>query len=259
VTAIIGRPNLKDTSVGEEIGINLAMSIRHPDFNKNGLIENDIMLLKLERSTTVTNHIVLNANDAAPADNQTVRSMGWGGINANGDQSDVLKEANMIAVSLVDCQSKWGREQDDMVCASASPRDARMCGGDSGGPLIMHGSDFNGDVQIGIASFIQGGVTCDMTQLPDVWARVSKFIGWMRMNLCNQTVVPQVKLSPTSNLCDPSVSPSKSPSSSPSKPPSASPSKSPSASPSVSSKSAKGGKSVKGMKSIINSSASPTH
>jgi hypothetical protein len=38
----------------------------------------------------------------------------------------------MIAVSLVDCQSKWGREQDDMVCASASPRDARMCGGDSG-------------------------------------------------------------------------------------------------------------------------------
>jgi hypothetical protein len=105
VTAIIGRPNLKggyhllfevyfslqkillmfrvvhfihsDTSVGEEIGINLAMSIRHPDFNKNGLIENDIMLLKLERSTTVTNHIVLNANDAAPADNQTVRSMGW--------------------------------------------------------------------------------------------------------------------------------------------------------------------------------------
>lgn len=68
--------HVSDTSVGEEIGVDVAMSIRHPGYD-NVTKDNDIMLLKLERSTTVTNHIVLNANDAAPADNQAVRVLGW--------------------------------------------------------------------------------------------------------------------------------------------------------------------------------------
>jgi hypothetical protein len=65
-----------DKTVGEEIGIDIAASIRHSKYDEV-TNNNDIMLLKLERGTNATDHIIVNANDAFPSHNQEVRVIGW--------------------------------------------------------------------------------------------------------------------------------------------------------------------------------------
>lgn len=80
----------------------------------------------------------------------------------------------------------------------------------SGGPLLLPGSNPSGDVQVGLTSW--GVEDCMLQTMPGMYTRLSKYIGWMRSVLCNQIEVPEVKLFPPSNLCAKTAKPSNHPS-----------------------------------------------
>jgi len=54
------------------------------------------------------------------------------------------------------------------------------CKGDSGGPLILAGSDATTDVQVGIVSFGLGN--CANVDFPGVYSEISSLLDWINTN-----------------------------------------------------------------------------
>jgi len=73
----------------------------------------------------------------------------------------------------------------DMVCAREGTKSS--CKGDSGGPLIVKGTNAAQDVQVGIVSW---GWPCDCTEdLPAVYCRVAFDSDWIASNIAEWTSV----------------------------------------------------------------------
>lgn len=75
--------------------------------------------------------------------------------------------------------SYFGLITDSMVCAGNSS--GGTCFGDSGGPLIIKGSDDQTDIQVGITSW---SFSCGRPGFPSVFARVSNQITWIKKTAC---------------------------------------------------------------------------
>lgn len=87
-----------------------------------------------------------------------------------------LQFLNTQIITLADCRSRHtaanaGRVFDSTVC-TLSPSGQGLCMGDSGGPLTQ------GGLVHGIVSW---GIPCGLG-MPDVFARVSSFAGWITAN-----------------------------------------------------------------------------
>lgn len=110
-----------------------------------------------------------------------------------------LQFARVPFISAANCTSTWpGVEKDSQVCAGKEGVDS--CNGDSGGPLLLFGSDGSVSnpaaivkknlayiniyilqmVQVGIVSF--GSPNCGNGQ-PAVYTRITAFMSWIRSNL----------------------------------------------------------------------------
>merc|ERR1719187_2407913 len=62
-----------------------------------------------------------------------------------------------------------------MMCAANPSTDS--CQGDSGGPLVTKDDATGKYIQTGVVSWGNG---CALAQYPGVYARVSKFVDWMK-------------------------------------------------------------------------------
>lgn len=103
----------------------------------------------------------------APSVNATI--IGWGTTSFEGDESDVLLEAQVPIISDAQCAGAYGGDFDaaTMVCAYDGTHDT--CQGDSGGPLLVpDGSEL---VLAGITSW---GVGCADEGNPGVYTRVGE-------------------------------------------------------------------------------------
>lgn len=73
---------------------------------------------------------------------------------------------------------------DRQICANG-PENSDACKGDSGGPLFNATVD-DGEVrsyQVGIVSFGATQKSCGNPELPTVFTRVDRYLGWIRQNV----------------------------------------------------------------------------
>jgi trypsin len=176
---IIGRPTLRDTSVGESIGV---VSGRvHPDFEQTGL--HDVAVLNLAQPTAATPVALATPeqNTAATPVGALLRVGGYGATTPFGTRLSGFLKAT-IEQSRADsrCLKAYTRDlfaPESMICALGArlKKPGRFkihtsaCSGDSGGPLVADTS--TGPVEVGTVSY--GGSLCGLPAAPTVYSRVS--------------------------------------------------------------------------------------
>jgi trypsin len=176
---IIGRPTLRDTGVGQSIGV---VSGRvNPDFEQTGL--HDVAVLNLAAPTSVTPVPLATPeqNAAATPVGAQLRVAGYGAINAFGSKLSGFLKAT-VEQSRADsrCLKAYTRDlfaPESMICAlGARKKNAgrfkihtSACSGDSGGPLVADTA--TGPVEVGTVSY--GGALCGLPAAPTVYSRVS--------------------------------------------------------------------------------------
>jgi len=106
--------------------------------------------------------------------------MGYGFTSTNGVPSGFLLETTVDVVSNSDCADiyrEFGHEIfDSMICAD-SDNDSGFCYGDSGGPLIIAGSNSTSDLQVGIVS--HGYSECAHPKYGGIYTRVGRNAGFI--------------------------------------------------------------------------------
>lgn len=199
-TVVIGRHNHTDDTVGDDVAY--AEKVLHPIFDMRASVDYDIALVFLSRPTTADVDIVrINNNTVVPVAGTDVTYLGWGEIDKDDltvnvsatlreVESDVITNDQCDAVSgLVDGtsyrESYRGLISGAMICTFAIGKDS--CQKDSGGPLIMRGTDASTDVQVGVASW---GISCASNVFPGVSARVSSVYSWIEDTVCEKSIDP---------------------------------------------------------------------
>lgn len=198
ITAVIGRPNLSDSSVGEELKV-IKQHV-HAKFRANGFdFDHDYALMFLEKDVSVSVDIIqMNQDSFFPAAGAKVTVYGYGDVD-NSDtivrlSQNVLK-ADLRVVSKEDCESiqaefkgenvtlKGHIDESTMICARHNDRDS--CQGDSGGPLVRLKRDGSTEL-VGIVSW---GVGC-ANNFPGVYAATSAAYRWARRTICQESKKP---------------------------------------------------------------------
>jgi len=176
---IIGRPILRDTAVGQSIGVTSGRV--HPDFEQTGL--HDVAVLNLATPTSVTPVALATPeqNAAATPVGAQLRVAGYGATNPFGSHLSGFLKAT-IEQSRADsrCFKAFTRDlfaPESMICALGALKKkpgrfkihTSACSGDSGGPLVADTA--TGPVEVGTVSF--GGALCGLPAAPTVYSRVS--------------------------------------------------------------------------------------
>jgi secreted trypsin-like serine protease len=176
---IVGRPTLRDTSVGESIGV---VSGRvHPDFEQTGL--HDVAVLNLAQATSATPIALAtpDQNAATTGVGGQLSVAGYGATNPFGTHLSGFLKATVEQVRTDNrCLKAYTRDlfaPESMICAVGAKlkKPGRFkihtsaCSGDSGGPLVADTA--TGPVEVGTVSF--GGALCGLPATPTVYSRVS--------------------------------------------------------------------------------------
>eukprot|EP01050_Picozoa_sp_SAG11_P019556 SAG11_NODE_3134_length_2663_cov_2.915367_1_plen_538_part_01 len=83
-----------------------------------------------------------------------LQAVGWGRLWEGGPQSPVLQEVLVDAILYNECQRAWRGVDSTQICAYGGAQRTRdICHGDSGGPLMLPGTN----MQVGISSFSHSG------------------------------------------------------------------------------------------------------
>ncbi|XP_066503541.1 granzyme M-like [Hoplias malabaricus] len=171
LTVVVGAHDLLNSREGSRM--NVQSCHVYPNFNAQTL-DNDIMLIKL-RGTVIQSQTVnwipipLTTEEGIPV-NMGCSVVGWGKTGQNNPPSARLLETQTQIIDRTMCINNWHRRPitQSMVCA----RGPATCKFDSGGPLVCGGT------AVGIVSF--GEVPCDYSRKPNVYAKISAFLPWIR-------------------------------------------------------------------------------
>ncbi|XP_067270921.1 mast cell protease 1A-like [Pseudorasbora parva] len=172
LTAVVGAHDLRNSISSDSIRV---MSyIPHPNYTTNP-VQNDIMLLRLEKKVKLNNNVGLIT---IPKEGENVEAgtpcsvAGWGDLETDGNGSHVLMEANTTIKHPDTCVSAWGTKflDSQMICVEGGG--GGSCRGDSGGPLVCEGK------AVGVTSF-GSPEHCSSDKLPEVYTKVSAFRQWI--------------------------------------------------------------------------------
>ncbi|XP_041784453.1 chymotrypsin-2-like [Anopheles merus] len=160
---------------GGGIAHSTARIVNHPNYNANTLA-NDVSLVQTATFITYTAAVQPIALGTNFVTGGGAVASGWGQLGANVGIPNHLQFLNTQIITLADCRNRHttanaGRVFDSTVC-TLSPSGQGMCMGDSGGPLVQGGA---------LHGIVSWGIPCGLG-MPDVFARVSSFVGWINAN-----------------------------------------------------------------------------
>ncbi|PRW59900.1 peptidase S1 [Chlorella sorokiniana] len=102
-------------------------------------------------------------------------AIGWGYVDDQGTEPQVLMEVALPMVALAKCQKAYpGQNWESQICAG-DPRKTDTCQGDSGGPLFMKGANSSTDMLVGTTSWGEGCAA----GYPGVYADVAYARNWI--------------------------------------------------------------------------------
>eukprot|EP00594_Rhizosolenia_setigera_P010537 CAMPEP_0178977642 /NCGR_PEP_ID=MMETSP0789-20121207/24628_1 /TAXON_ID=3005 /ORGANISM="Rhizosolenia setigera, Strain CCMP 1694" /LENGTH=261 /DNA_ID=CAMNT_0020667115 /DNA_START=184 /DNA_END=969 /DNA_ORIENTATION=+ len=179
---LIGRHDLSNHSESfEEIEIDY--EVIHPGYDCR-TNENDVMIIKLAKNSSYTPIAYNIETDENIFVGELATALGWGEINDQGDDTDLLLETEVEIKSNSECEDMVSIDSLNNPTAIISSficgyeENEGVCNGDSGGPLIIKGNTVDSDLLIGITSFGVGG--CGNPDYPDVYIRISSFVDFIR-------------------------------------------------------------------------------
>jgi len=152
----------------------------HLDYDSQSL-DNDIAILELAEEVTNVTPVKLMTPDQESTlkTGDLLTVMGWGNRDADPEGRDFPVNLHEVEVGLYDreaCNTAYqGGITEQMICFGFPEGGKDSCQGDSGGPLIAKIEDEW--YQAGVVSF---GDVCAAPNSPGVYARVSKFLDWVK-------------------------------------------------------------------------------
>ncbi|XP_039181677.1 snake venom serine protease-like isoform X2 [Crotalus tigris] len=154
-----------------------------PNRKKDDKKDKDIMLIRLDRPVSNSEHIVpLSLPSNPPSVGSVCRIMGWGAITSpNETYPNVPRCANINILDYAVCQTAypWWPATTRTLCAGILEGGKDACVGDSGGPLIC-----NGEIQ-GIVSW--GAHPCGRRREPGVYTKVFDYTDWIQSIIAGNT------------------------------------------------------------------------
>ncbi|XP_074020007.1 serine protease 57 [Numenius arquata] len=174
VQVVLGAHRLEEPEESQQV-FSVTESIAHPHYNPRS-VDNDIRLLRLNRSATLNEYVRRIRLPAPHIDlkpGTVCYVLGWGDTSNYGDRPTELMETGTTIVKRSFCRTLWrGKVSPNMLCgASRNTTLQGVCAGDSGGPLIFKGKVY------GIVSF--SGQRCGDRRYPDIYTKISNYIDWV--------------------------------------------------------------------------------
>jgi len=158
----------------------------HPRYNHyNQEADYDFSLLFLDKNIVFSKTIssACLPNPSKNYENTPVIAAGWG-IDETGRTPDILQQVELRTMSNRQCNYKLGgqlRTTNNMICADGHYQG--ICGGDSGGPLMVKGQE---KIVIGVSSWVPKASSVPtkncVGNYPSVFARVSSQLEWIKAN-----------------------------------------------------------------------------
>ncbi|XP_068767352.1 enteropeptidase isoform X2 [Struthio camelus] len=177
--AVLGLHDQSNTTYPSTVLQDIDQIIINPHYNKRTK-DNDIAMMHLQNKVQYTDYI---QPICLPEKSQVFLPgiycfiAGWGGIVNQGPTSNILQEAEVPLITNEKCQQQMPEYNitESMMCAGYDKGGVDSCQGDSGGPLMSE--DGNKWFLAGVTSF---GYQCALPQRPGVYARVTRFVDWIR-------------------------------------------------------------------------------
>lgn len=166
--------------------------VNHANYNQNTL-NNDVAVLHIPSALNPTGAIQVirlptSGQAGSTFEGATTTVSGWGGIVTNGAVQNLLRWVNTRIIPNSQCSGIYGTATvvGHVVCTlGLSENNQGVCGGDSGGPLILNESGVN--TQVGVVSFAAapsiGGCAAGH---PSGYMRTNHFLTW----IFQQTGIP---------------------------------------------------------------------
>ncbi|XP_075997364.1 trypsin-like [Genypterus blacodes] len=172
ITVSLGQHNIRESGTALQ-RFNVSRAIQHHKYAM-WTFDNDIMLVKLERSATLNDKVYLATLpkfNSPPLGGYTWCTVsGWGVTWVHSfTLSSVLR--SVAVYTIPNCQNYYYfRITNNMICAGHLQGGKDACQGDSGGPLMCN------DRFEGIVSW---GIGCAYRQYPGVYSKVRNYLGWI--------------------------------------------------------------------------------
>jgi len=174
--------NTNDDVDGATKLVDAAKVILHPKYKPSGY-DYDVAVIRLKDRLSLTKEV---GTVCLPSDVSNTYagakgiSSGWGTTSSGGEQPNKLLE---VELPILD-EKCWGMNgiSERMLCAGYKKGGKDTCQGDSGGPLVV--KDSTKYYQVGVVSWGNG---CAGKNSPGVYARVTKFLSWIKTNTADGT------------------------------------------------------------------------
>lgn len=186
IQVVAGIHNLVDPDPGYQV-LDVAQILIHPNYGIATQYDSDIALLRLAAPADIRpgdgavlpiDWLRIVAEDVGSLAGMEATATGWG-------MSDLLTNAYPATMHEVElpitsqqtCAEGYGGGiTETMLCAGLPEGGKDTCYGDSGGPLVVYDE---GRANWELAGVTSWGSGCAQPGLPGVYARVSKFSGWI--------------------------------------------------------------------------------
>ncbi|KAL3978012.1 2-oxoglutarate dehydrogenase E1 component [Sarotherodon galilaeus] len=178
IKVVLSQHSLTEWNGLEQI-FNVSLIVKNSQYSY-WMLDNDIMLLKLDRPAIINTMVEpasLPDPNSPPLQNLNLCTVSGWGVTWMYSQS-LSPELRSVEVELF--TSCWNyypfRITDNMICAGSRNGGRDSCQGDSGGPLVCNGK-FEG--------IVSWGIGCAISYYPGVYTKVRNYIGWINQVIEN--------------------------------------------------------------------------